>query len=36
MTVISGTMEILLPESKEWKIYEKGQTFIVVKDKNLS
>jgi len=33
MTVISGTMEVLLPESKEWKIYEKGQTFIVVKDK---
>ncbi len=31
MTVISGVLEVLLPEATEWKLYKKGETFIVDK-----
>lgn len=33
MTVVSGSMNVLLPDTKEWKVFEKGQTFVVEKDK---
>jgi purine/pyrimidine-nucleoside phosphorylase len=32
MTVTSGTMEILLPGEREWKVYKPFETFIVDKD----
>ncbi len=32
MTVVSGSMEVLLPEEKEWKTFKKHETFIVAKD----
>ena len=33
MTVISGEMNVLLPDDKEWKTYKEFETFIVDKDK---
>lgn len=33
MTVVSGTLDVLLPESNTWKLYKTGETFIVEKDK---
>ncbi len=33
MTVVSGELTVLLPDKTEWKIYKKGETFIVQKDK---
>jgi uncharacterized protein YaiE (UPF0345 family) len=32
MTVISGAMNVLLPGESEWRIYTKGETFVVAKD----
>jgi len=32
MTVISGTMTVLLPGEKEWKSYKPFQTFMVPRD----
>lgn len=29
MTVISGTMEVMLPEGKTWKVYSENETFVV-------
>jgi uncharacterized protein YaiE (UPF0345 family) len=29
MTVISGMLTVLLPDSKEWRSFSKGETFIV-------
>lgn len=29
MTVVSGSLTILLPEATEWKTFAKGETFIV-------
>ena len=29
MSVVSGSLTVLLPESTEWKTYSKGETFIV-------
>jgi len=29
MTVISGALSVLLPDEIDWKIYGKGETFIV-------
>ena len=34
MTVTSGEMKVLLPDSKEWQIFKEFETFIV--DKNSS
>jgi len=31
MTVVSGALDVLLPGSSEWKLYSKGETFIVGK-----
>lgn len=31
MTVISGEMNVLLPGESEWKLFTKGQTFVVAK-----
>lgn len=36
MTVVSGAMKVLLPGETEWKVYAKGQTFIVGKDQKFS
>jgi uncharacterized protein YaiE (UPF0345 family) len=33
MHVISGTLDVLLPESKTWKMYKAGDMFRVDKDK---
>ena len=33
MTVISGVMEVQLPDQTEWKYYNPFDTFIVPKDK---
>jgi len=33
MTVVSGALDVLLPESNVWKMYTTGETFIVEKDK---
>ncbi|MCX6280107.1 MAG: pyrimidine/purine nucleoside phosphorylase [Bacteroidetes bacterium] len=33
MTVISGVMEVQLPDEPEWKYYKPFDTFIVPKDK---
>ena len=33
MTVTSGKMNVLLPDSLEWKVYNEFETFIVEKDK---
>lgn len=33
MTIVSGALDVLLPESQEWKKYKTGETFIVAKDK---
>ena len=32
MTVTSGIMHVLLPGKKEWKVFGKGETFIVEKN----
>lgn len=32
MTVVSGELDVLLPESRGWKVYKKGETFIVAKN----
>ncbi len=32
MTVISGLMEVMLPDETEWKTYREFETFIVPKD----
>ncbi len=32
MTVVSGDLNVMLPDSNEWKVYKKGETFIVAKD----
>ncbi|MCW3788681.1 pyrimidine/purine nucleoside phosphorylase [Plebeiibacterium sediminum] len=32
MTVTYGEMDVLLPESTEWKLYKQGETFKVEKD----
>ncbi len=29
MTVVSGALEVLLPDAKEWKLFSAGETFIV-------
>ncbi|MBJ7538867.1 pyrimidine/purine nucleoside phosphorylase [Marinomonas transparens] len=29
MTVVSGLLNVLLPEKSEWQVYVKGDTFIV-------
>ncbi|WP_191602810.1 pyrimidine/purine nucleoside phosphorylase [Marinomonas algicola] len=29
MTVVSGALKVRLPNSSDWQIFEKGQTFIV-------
>lgn len=29
MTVVSGSLTVLLPEKTEWETYNKGETFIV-------
>lgn len=31
MTVVSGALDVLLPGSSEWKLFGKGETFIVDK-----
>ena len=36
MTVISGEMKVLLPGETEWKVFGKGETFIVGKDLSFS
>jgi uncharacterized protein YaiE (UPF0345 family) len=33
MMVISGILTVLLPDSKDWKIYGKGESFLVPADK---
>jgi hypothetical protein len=33
MTVTSGEMNVLLPEETEWKTFDKGDTFVVEKNK---
>ncbi len=33
MTVVCGTLTVLLPDENEWKTYNQGETFIVGKDK---
>ncbi|MGE5424050.1 MAG: pyrimidine/purine nucleoside phosphorylase [Syntrophothermus sp.] len=33
MTVVSGTMQVLLPDEDEWSEYGPGETFIVGKNK---
>ncbi|MCB5245085.1 MAG: pyrimidine/purine nucleoside phosphorylase [Candidatus Cloacimonadaceae bacterium] len=33
MTVISGILTVLLPDSKQWKAYGKGESFMVPADK---
>ena len=35
MTVISGILTVLLPDSKQWKAYGKGESFMVPADKNI-
>ena len=32
MTVISGQMEVMLPDATEWKTYKEFETYIVPKD----
>ena len=32
MTITSGVLDVMLPGELEWKIYQKGETFIVAKD----
>jgi purine/pyrimidine-nucleoside phosphorylase len=32
MTVISGTLSILMPGDKDWKVYKKFESFVVPKD----
>lgn len=32
MTLITGRMDVLLPQSSQWKTYHKGETFMI--DKN--
>lgn len=32
MTVVSGNMDIKLPESDEWKTFQAGESFEVAKD----
>ncbi len=32
MTVTYGEMDVLLPETTEWKLYKQGETFKVEKD----
>ncbi|MCV2402210.1 pyrimidine/purine nucleoside phosphorylase [Marinomonas sp. C2222] len=34
MTVVSGCLEILLPEQTEWQRFENGETFIVEANKS--
>ncbi|PKN72631.1 MAG: hypothetical protein CVU50_06870 [Candidatus Cloacimonetes bacterium HGW-Cloacimonetes-3] len=29
MTVVTGALNVLLPEAKEWKMFSAGETFIV-------
>ncbi|MBE0667086.1 MAG: pyrimidine/purine nucleoside phosphorylase [Bacteroidales bacterium] len=36
MTVISGSMTVLLPGETKWKTYKPFQTFMVPKDTNFS
>jgi purine/pyrimidine-nucleoside phosphorylase len=33
MTVVSGDLDVMLPDSPKWKMFSKGQTFIVEKGK---
>ena len=33
MTVITGEMKVLLPDTNDWKLFQAGQTFIVDPDK---
>ncbi len=33
MTVITGKMDVMLPGSTSWKAYEKGETYMIEKDK---
>jgi len=33
MTIISGTLSVLLPRCEDWQMYGKGQTFSVPADK---
>ncbi len=33
MTIISGSMNVLLPNQTDWKTYNEFETFIVEKDK---
>lgn len=33
MSVISGALNVMLPEATEWKEYKAGETFIVAADK---
>jgi len=32
MTVVSGNLDVMLPDSDEWRVYKKGETFIIAKD----
>ena len=32
MTIVSGGLNVWLPDTEEWKVYKKGETFIVAKD----
>jgi hypothetical protein len=29
MTVVSGALNVLLPDAKDWKVFKAGETFIV-------
>jgi purine/pyrimidine-nucleoside phosphorylase len=33
MTVTSGELTVMLPDSNEWKVFKKSETFIVDKNK---
>lgn len=32
MTITSGVLQVMLPGDTSWKIYHKGETFVVAKD----
>ncbi len=32
MTVVSGQLDVLLPNQNTWQVFKKGETFIVEKD----
>lgn len=32
MTITSGVLQVMLPGDASWKVYHKGETFVVAKD----